>query len=73
MAVRDDFVQAAVGAAPELSRVLTQLTLEEALTALDLEAATNRRSWTLRRLIGRVVAIESMQRRESLSRRYLGK
>lgn len=69
--VRPSYVRKALGTAPELAEVITELTFAEALKALDIEAGGRRRKNSIRRLIGRVVATESEERRQKLLAKYL--
>ncbi len=71
MSTREAFVKGVLVNAAEFSRLLLDLTYDEVLAALELEAATSRRGWFLNRLIGRVVALEGRARRTQLSKQFI--
>lgn len=65
-------VAAALKSVPDLLKVLSQLTEDELVSALELESMTTRRRSIIKRLIGRAVSLRARVYREDLERKYHG-
>ena len=72
MAVRPWYLARAIGSFATLNEVLHELTEEEVLAALDLEAASQRRPTTISRLISRAVRLRELSYSTSLKEKYHG-
>jgi len=72
MSVRKWYVGQALQSFVELNRILPELTEEEVLACLKLEAATQRRRSVLDRLISRAVRLNEITYNLSLKEKYHG-
>lgn len=72
MAVRKWHLAQAIGSFASLNSVINELTEEEVLAALDLEAASQRRSTTIDRLISRAVRLRELSYSTFLKDKYHG-
>lgn len=70
MAVRKWYLDQALTSYPSLKRVLSELTQEEVLAALDLESATLRRKSLIDRLIQRAVRLNEVVYSRQLKEQY---
>lgn len=70
MAVRKWHLARAVDSFSSLCEVLDELTLEEVLTALDLESRSNRRRSLIDRLISRAVRLNEVKYKADLVKKY---
>lgn len=70
MAVRKWYLDQALASYPSLKGVLSELTHEEVMAALDLESATLRRKSLIDRLIQRAVRLNEVAYAAQLRRKY---
>lgn len=68
--VRPEFIQRALESFQGLMEVLTSMTEEEVLYALELESQSLRRSTVLRRLILRAGTLQSARYKNELRKKY---
>jgi hypothetical protein len=73
MAVRKWYLDQALASYPSLKGVLSELTQEEVMAALDLESATLRRKSLIDRLIQRAVRLNEIVYSRQLKERFHGK
>ena len=72
MAVRKWHIAQAIGSFACLNSVINELTEEEVLAALELEAASQRRSTTIDRLISRAVRLREISYATALKEKFHG-
>ena len=70
MAVRRFLLSQATGSYSTLRTVVNQLTLEEAIAALDLESQSQRRKSILTRLIARASRLQEIEFTRQLKEKY---
>jgi hypothetical protein len=73
MAVRQLHITEALVSFRRLGRIMHELTLEEVMAALSLEAATQRRLSLTTKLVDRAVQLESQITRKRLQEKFHGK
>lgn len=72
MSVRKWYVGEALKSFARLNEVLAELTEEEVMACLDLEAATQRRRSVIDRLISRAIRLKEIELQTSLKEKYHG-
>lgn len=70
--VRKFVMKQALESYPALARHLNDLTEDEVLAALELEAATQRRASVIGRLISRAVRLNEIRYAQTLKEKYRG-
>lgn len=70
--VRKSLVSQALASFSALNELINDLTEEEVLAALDLEAATTRRQSLIDRLISRAVRLNELNYQRQLKEKYRG-
>ena len=70
MSVRKWYISQATGSFATLRTVISHLTLEEVLAALDLESQTQRRQTLIERLISRAVRLQELAFKQQLEEKY---
>ncbi len=68
--VREEYVQLALASYPSMLSIINHMTEAELHAALSLESSTNRRGTIMRRMIGRLVALQTAQYRQQLQEMY---
>lgn len=69
--MRKWYVDKAIHSTRSLLEIINDLTLEEAMAALQIESASRRRSRIIRRLIGRAVRLNEHNFKLHLEERFL--
>ena len=72
MAIRKWYLNQSLASFRRLNEVLSDLTQEEIIAALDLESATRRRRSVIDRLISRAVRLNEIDFNQSLQEKYHG-
>lgn len=72
MEVRKWYVGQALESFARLCEIIDDLTYEEVIACLDLEASTRRRRSVLNRLISRAVRLAEIDLNRNLKEKYLG-
>lgn len=73
MATRKWYIDQALTSFTSLNGVIEELSHEEVMACLDLEAASRRRPTVIKRLISRAVRLAEIETKRQLTEKYHGK